>query len=120
MQFSNTKFVSIISIALVCLAFIGHFFLFQSSNLLISLFSLLAPLLIAGFIWLYCHPQGKRLKDYFFSSWLESKKVVWPSIRETWQMGLIVCLFVLLLTLIVWMTDGFAYWLFYKVLLGRG
>ena len=46
-----------------------------------------------------------RLPKYFRESWVELRKVVWPTRRESWKLVLAVILFTLVFTLITLAAD---------------
>ena len=61
---------------------------------------------------------GKRFYAYCQDSVTETKKVVWPSRKETIQTTLIVVAFVIVMALFLWIVDASLVWLV-KILVGR-
>lgn len=86
------------------------FYYFEEHSLLIRVVSLLVLIGIA--IWTASRTEKGRLAlDFFRESHLEVRKVVWPTREETLQMTGIVVLLVIVLSLFIWMLDGFLMWL---------
>ena len=56
---------------------------------------------------------------YFSNSWLEFKKVVWPSRDEAVKMTVFVIIFVAVLAAFIYAADTIISWLFFDVLLNR-
>jgi preprotein translocase subunit SecE len=52
------------------------------------------------------------------SQWLETKKVVWPTRKETMQTTGIVFAFVLAMAIVLWVTDKSLEWVLYDLVLG--
>jgi preprotein translocase subunit SecE len=61
---------------------------------------------------------GKRFYAYCQDSVTETKKVVWPSRKETIQTTLIVVAFVIVMAVFLWIVDASLVWLV-KILVGR-
>jgi preprotein translocase subunit SecE len=61
---------------------------------------------------------GKRFYAYCQDSVTETKKVVWPSRKETVQTTLIVVAFVIVMAIFLWIVDASLVWLV-KILVGR-
>lgn len=66
-------------------------------------------------------PENKKggLFSYFKSSWVEFKKVVWPTKDEALKMTVFVVIFVAILSMFIYAADTLISWLFFDVLLGR-
>jgi preprotein translocase subunit SecE len=104
---------------LIIVSILGYFFAFKASRSEALRWSaLFVPLALAGVAWMFS-PNGERFKKYLRSTKQEAEKVVWPSGKETWQMGLVVLAFVIIITLFVWFSDHLATWVFYDLLLHR-
>ncbi|MCP1660038.1 preprotein translocase subunit SecE [Neisseria perflava] len=67
-------------------------------------------------------PAQKRegLFAYFRNSWVEFKKVVWPSHDEAVKMTIFVVIFVAVLSAFIYVVDTGISWLFFDILLKRG
>jgi len=62
--------------------------------------------------------DGKRFIAYSKDSWLEIKKVVWPTRQESTRMTLVVFGFVLIMALFLWLIDKLVEWLVFSIFLG--
>lgn len=78
---------------------------------------LLSVLAALGVVWFSA--LRRDFFDYARDSWKEAKKVVWPSKKETWQVTLVVFLFVGVLALFMLIVDQGLTWVFYDLILGR-
>lgn len=63
---------------------------------------------------------GKALLSYVKSSIEEGRKVVWPTRQESLRLTLLVFVFILLLSLFMWLIDSLLFWVFNDLLLRRG
>jgi preprotein translocase subunit SecE len=61
---------------------------------------------------------GRRFFDFSREAVVETKKVVWPSRKETIQTTGIVFAFVLVMAIVLWMTDKGLEWVLYDLVLG--
>jgi preprotein translocase subunit SecE len=61
---------------------------------------------------------GRRFFDFSREAVVETKKVVWPSRKETMQTTGIVFAFVLVMAIVLWMTDKGLEWVLYDLILG--
>src|SRR3954467_15813244 len=61
---------------------------------------------------------GKQFRGAAFESWIEVKKVVWPTRKETIQTTATVFAFVLVIALFLWISDKTLEWVLYDLLLG--
>ena len=75
---------------------------------------------IALTIFFLISATGLNLHSFFRDSWRELAKVVWPTRKETMQFTWIVFLFVIILSLFLWLIDSSLNWLLYSIILGRG
>lgn len=96
----------------------GFYALPADQQVLRVLLFVVALIVAAGVVWLSL--PGKNFVVYAQESVVEAKKVVWPNRKEATQMTLMVFLFVLVLSLFMWVVDASLSWLFYDVLLKRG
>ena len=62
--------------------------------------------------------DGRRFIAYSKESWLEVKKVVWPTRKESTQMTLVVFGFVVIMSLFLWLVDKLVEWLVFSIFLG--
>ena len=61
---------------------------------------------------------GKNFVSFFRDSIQEMRRVVWPTKKETFQTVLIVFVFVLLVSVFLWMADKSFEWILYEIVLG--
>ena len=61
---------------------------------------------------------GQQFIDFARDSITETRKVVWPTRKETIQTTGVVFLFLLLMAIMLWVTDKSLEWLLYDVVLG--
>lgn len=61
---------------------------------------------------------GQNFIGFFRDSIQEMKRVVWPTRKETLQTVLIVFVFVLLVSIFLWMADKSFEWILYEKVLG--
>ncbi len=106
-----------LALLLVAAGVAGFYALPESFAQLRSLAVVLGLLLAAGLLWFT--QTGRDFVDYARDSWKEAQKVVWPKKKETWQMTMIVFVFVGVLAAFMWIVDSGLAWLFYDVVLGR-
>lgn len=62
--------------------------------------------------------MGQRFVQFSRETVVETKKVVWPSRRETMQTTGIVFAFVLVMAVVLWTTDKTLEWVLYDLVLG--
>ena len=112
------KLKLVLAMALV-VAGIAAYYLIPEAQGTARVASVIAGILLAvGVIWL--SQPGKDFVGYAQDSVAEAKKVVWPTRKEVTQMTLLVFVFVLVLSLFMWLVDSGLSWLFYDVILHRG
>jgi preprotein translocase subunit SecE len=57
------------------------------------------------------------LVNYFKSSYVELKKVVWPDRQEVTKIALAIMAFAIILALLMWLYDSFFGWVIYNLIL---
>ena len=62
--------------------------------------------------------SGRRFIGFSQDAVSETRKVVWPTRKETMQTTLIVFLFVLVMAIFLWLADKTLEWIFYDLILG--
>jgi preprotein translocase subunit SecE len=110
-----------IKIALACLlviAGLAGFYYFADSPTIVRLGSVLAGLAAAAFVFWTTVP-GKQFYVYAQESAAETRKVVWPTRKETIQTTAIVFAFVVVMALFLWAVDASLLWIV-KKLIGTG
>jgi preprotein translocase subunit SecE len=61
---------------------------------------------------------GQRLIAFGRDSWSETRRVVWPTRKETTQVTLVVFGFVVAMAIFLWVVDKSLEWVLYDLLLG--
>jgi preprotein translocase subunit SecE len=106
----------ILALVLVILGIVG-FYLLSSQPMLLRVLSVLAGL-GAGVAVAWFTGPGQAFFVFGQESWLETKKVVWPTRMETMQTTGIVFVFVLVMAIVLWVTDKSLEWVLYDLVLG--
>ena len=104
--------------ALLVVAGLAGFYYFGDSPAIIRLASVLTGLGAAAFVFWTTAP-GKQFYVYAQESVAETKKVVWPTRKETLQTTAYVFVFVLVMALFLWAVDSTLLWVV-KKFLGTG
>jgi len=104
------------SVALLVAAFVAYYLLSKQGGL-IQWAALLV--LVAGAVAVFMTSEsGLRLLGFGRDSVREVKKVVWPERKEAIQMTMYVFGFVLVMSIVLWVTDKTIEWVFYDLILG--
>ncbi len=103
--------------ALIVLAAMVGFYYLSASPLVARIGVLLGGAAVAAAVAWTSEP-GKRFFAYCQDAVAETKKVVWPSRKETVQSTGVVVAFVVIMALFLWVVDASLVWLV-KVLVGR-
>jgi preprotein translocase subunit SecE len=103
--------------ALIALGAMVGFYSLASSPLVVRIGVLLACAVIAALVAWTSEP-GKRFFAYCQDAIEETKKVVWPSRKETIQTTGVVVAFVIVMALFLWVVDASLVWLV-RVIVGR-
>ncbi len=98
------KFKLLLS-SLVVVATVGSFIYLGATPLVLKLLAMLAGFSLALLIAWTSEP-GKRFFAYTQDSVAETRKVVWPTKKETLQTTGLVVLFVLVMAVFLWLVDG--------------
>ena len=102
---------------LVVVATVIGFYVLSTSPLVVRMGLLLAGVAVALAVG-WTSETGKRFYAYCQESVTETKKVVWPSRKETIQTTGIVVAFVIVMALFLWVVDASLVWMV-KMLVGR-
>jgi preprotein translocase subunit SecE len=102
---------------LLVVAGIAGFYLLSEHVMVLRVVSVLAGL-AAGVAVAWFTAPGQRFFEFGRDAVAETKKVVWPSRRETMQTTAIVFGFVLIMAVMLWFTDKTLEWLIYDLILG--
>ena len=110
------KFKFALALFLVAAGLAGFYFLGEQPLILRTL-SVLAGL-GAGASVAWFTEQGQRFLTFSKEAVAETKKVVWPTRKETIQTTAIVFVFVLAMAIVLWVSDKGLEWVIYDLVLG--
>ena len=102
---------------LLLAAGVAGFYFLREQAMILRVLSVLAGL-GAGITVAWYTAPGRRFIDFSQEAVVETKKVVWPSRKETVQTTGIVFAFVLVMAIVLWMTDKGLEWVLYDLVLG--
>jgi preprotein translocase subunit SecE len=105
-----------LAVAAVVAGVVG-FYLLSGQALVLRIASVLAGLVAGGVIGWFSAP-GQQFFAFARDSWSETRRVVWPTRKETTQVTLIVFAFVLAMALFLWLVDKSLEWVLYDLILG--
>jgi preprotein translocase subunit SecE len=112
----KSSWVSLVAVAIVIAALVLYYTLIDQGYW-IRLGALLGGIALAVILMAFS-ADGKRFIAYSKDSWLEVKKVVWPTRQESTRMTLVVFGFVLIMALFLWLIDKLVEWLVFSIFLG--
>jgi len=96
---------------------IAGFYLLAQQPTVLRIASVLAGLIVGAIIGLTSEP-GRRFFGFAKEAAAETRKVVWPSGKETVQTTLVVFAFVVVMAIFLWATDKTIEWVLYDLILG--
>ncbi|TFW31218.1 preprotein translocase subunit SecE [Massilia horti] len=115
---SNDKFKVALAVVATIAGVVGFFVLKgQNKPALVAAGALVAGLAIAVLL-LWTSATGREFLGFAKESVRETRKVVWPSHKETTQITGIVFAFVVVMAIFLWGTDKILEFLLYDVILG--
>lgn len=104
--------------ALLVVAGVAGYYYLADSMLIVRVLCVVAGVLAAaGVAW--TSAPGKLFYAFAQESVTETKKVVWPTRKETVQTTGIVMAFVVVMAVFLWIVDGSLVWMV-RVMMGRG
>ncbi|MBX6317678.1 preprotein translocase subunit SecE [Pigmentiphaga sp.] len=109
-----------IKLGLAIAAFVAGlagFYALSNSPMIARVGVIIAGVVVALVIAWFSEP-GRRLIAFGQDSVQETRKVVWPSRKETVQTTMVVFAFVLVMALFLWVTDKTIEWVLYDLVLG--
>lgn len=112
----KSGWVSLLAVAIVIAALVLYYTLIDQGYW-VRLAALLGGIALAIVLMAFS-ADGKRFIAYSKDSWLEVKKVVWPTRQESTRMTLVVFGFVLIMALFLWLIDKLVEWLVFSIFLG--
>lgn len=110
------KIKLLVALALVCAGLVG-FYVFSDQALIFRVLSVLLGVAL-GVAVAWQTPLGQRSVAFTREAIAETKKVVWPSRKETGQMTGLVFVFVVVIAIFLWLTDKSLEWVLYDLILG--
>ena len=102
---------------LLVIAGLAGFYLLGEQPLIVRVLSVMAGV-GAGMAVAWRTEPGLRFAVFARETIVETKKVVWPSRKETIQTTGIVFAFVVIMAVFLWLTDKSLEWVFYDLILG--
>jgi preprotein translocase subunit SecE len=105
-----------IAVALLIAGVVG-FYILDGQPSVLRVLSVMAGLAAGGAVAWFTEP-GRRFAVFVRDAITETKKVVWPSRKETVQMTGIVFAFVVVMAIFLWLTDKSLEWVVYDLILG--
>ena len=105
-----------LALALLAAGVVG-FYLLSDQALVLRVLSVLVGL-GAGIAVASISEPGRRFIGFARESITETKKVVWPSRKETTQTTGLVFAFVVVMAIFLWLTDKSLEWVLYDLVLG--
>jgi len=103
---------------LLLAAGIAGFYLLSEHALVLRVLAVLAGVVMAIFVARFTGP-GQQFFAFGKDAWVETKKVVWPTRKETFQTTGVVFLLVVVIAIFLWIVDASLMWAV-KLLMGQG
>ena len=110
------KIKLVAAVLLVALGIWGYYLLGDSA-LVLRILAVIAGLLAAAAVAWWSEP-GKQFAVFAGEAVEETKKVVWPTRKETIQTTAAVFAFVVVMAVFLWLTDKTLEWALYDLVLG--
>jgi len=105
-----------LAVALVVLG-VGGFYMLGEQPLVVRVLSVMGGLAAGGAVAWFTEP-GRRFAVFVREAIVETRKVVWPTRKETVQMTSIVFVFVVVMAIFLWLADKSLEWVVYDLILG--
>jgi len=99
------------------IAGVAGFYMLSEQPMVLRVLSVMGGL-AAGCAVAWFTEQGQRFAVFVRDAITETKKVVWPTRKETVQMTGIVFAFVVVMAIFLWLTDKSLEWVVYDLILG--
>ncbi|HWA14699.1 MAG TPA: preprotein translocase subunit SecE [Burkholderiales bacterium] len=101
--------IKLVVAVLLVIAGVAGFYYLADSSLLLRIASVLAGLVLAAVV-AWTSTQGKQFVIFAQEAVVETKKVVWPSRKETIQTTGMVIAFVFVMAVFLWIVDALLAW----------
>jgi preprotein translocase subunit SecE len=116
LEFMADKLKFVLALLLL-IAGVAGFYLLSAQPMILRVLAVLAGM--GGFVAVaWFTESGQRFFDFSREAVAETKKVVWPTRRETMQTTGAVFAFVLVMSIVLWVTDKGLEWVLYDLILG--
>jgi preprotein translocase subunit SecE len=102
---------------LLVVAGVVGFYLLSEQAMVLRVLAVLAGVAAGAAVAWFSEP-GRRFALFAQETIAETKKVVWPTRKETMQTTGIVFAFMVLMAVFLWVTDKTLEWVFYDLILG--
>lgn len=102
---------------LLVAAGVAGFYLLAEQAMVLRVLCVVAGVIVGGAVAWFTEP-GRRFAVFAGESIAETKKVVWPSRKETLQTTGIVFAFVVVMAVFLWVSDKSLEWVLYDLILG--
>jgi preprotein translocase subunit SecE len=106
----------VVAVLLVCAGVAAYYFLVESP-MFVRIAAVLAGVIVGALVAMTSAP-GKQFYAFAQDSAAETRKVVWPSRKESFQTTGIVFVFVVIMAIFLWVVDAGLLWAV-KLLMGR-
>jgi len=107
-----------LAVALIVVGIAGFYLLEKAGQpQVFGVLSVMAGLAVGGVVAWFTEP-GQRFVVFVREAVVETRKVVWPTRKETMQMTGIVFVFVVIMAIFLWLTDKSLEWVVYDLILG--
>jgi preprotein translocase subunit SecE len=113
-----TDKIKLAAVFLLVAAGVAGFYLLSGYPLVLRVLAVLGGVAAAAAVAWFTEP-GRRFFAFSRESWAETKKVVWPTRKETIQTTGVVFLLVVVVALFLWLVDATLLWAV-KLLMGQG
>ncbi len=110
------KLKFLLALVLLATGVVG-FYLLGDQPMILRVLSVLAGLGAGAAVAWFTVP-GQTFFAFSKDSWLETRKVVWPTSREAIQTTGVVFAFVIVMAIVLWATDKTLEWVIYDLVLG--
>jgi len=110
------KIKIVVAFALVILGIAGYYW-FSASATIVRVASVFAGLILGGVAAWFSIP-GRQFADFARASVVETRKVVWPTRKESFQTTGAVFAFVVVMAVFLWISDKSLEFLLYDLILG--
>jgi len=111
------KIKFVLALLLVAAGVAGFYLLKADTALILRVLAVLAGLFAGAAVAWFTEP-GRRFFAFSKDAITETKKVVWPTRKETLQTTAIVFCFVVIMAAFLWVTDKTLEWVLYDLILG--